>query len=51
MFGSILNVLNNVRLFGVSLSIFIIGAFIASVVMSVLFDIGNSDSKGKGKGE
>lgn len=51
LFGTILNFLNSVQLFGVSLSVFIIAAFICSSLMTLIFDIDRSGSKGKEKGE
>lgn len=44
VFSGIINIFNNTILFESSLSVYIVGAFVASCLMGVIFDIQSSDS-------
>ena len=51
VFSGIINIFNNTILFESSLSVYIVGAFVASCMMNLIFDIQSSGSKPKGKGK
>lgn len=50
VFSGIINIFNNTILFESSLSVYIVGAFVASCMMKLIFDIESSGSKPKEKG-